>query len=128
LWLFAVPFVAQALTGQALAGPPEGASGKMVFDEVADGLRKYRKEKDAGKRCRLMDRLAETGDPRVAVELGELMRDDKEGDRAETTLGHFFACRPRVPVQCHTFTSQQVQLWWKENEADLRRRAAQLPK
>jgi hypothetical protein len=28
--------------GEAIAGPPEGPSGRMVFDEVADGLRKYR--------------------------------------------------------------------------------------
>jgi hypothetical protein len=113
---------------QATAGPPEGASGKMVLDQVADGLRNYRAEKDAGKRSLLMDRLAATGDPRVAVVLGELMRDEKEGDGAETTLGIFFACRPHSSVQCHTFTSQQVRLWWHANEADLRRRAAQLPR
>jgi hypothetical protein len=29
-----------ALPGPAPAGPPEGASGRMVLDEVADGLRK----------------------------------------------------------------------------------------
>jgi hypothetical protein len=42
--------LALVLPGQAVAGPPEGMSGKMVFDEVADGLRKYRKEEDEEKR------------------------------------------------------------------------------
>lgn len=35
---------------EALAGPPQGASGKMVH-EVADGLRMYRKEKDVSARA-----------------------------------------------------------------------------
>jgi hypothetical protein len=33
----------------AFAGPPEGVSGRMVFDEVADGLRRCHAEKDAEK-------------------------------------------------------------------------------
>ena len=39
--LFAVLAVALSLPGKAVAGPPEGVSGKMVFDEVAEGLRRY---------------------------------------------------------------------------------------
>jgi len=36
----------------AVAGPPEGASGQMVLaaDEVVDGLRQCRGERDSGKR------------------------------------------------------------------------------
>ena len=63
--------LALSLPGKAIAGPPEGVSGKMVLDEVADGLRKYRKEKDAVKRLRLLERLATTRDPRVAIVLVE---------------------------------------------------------
>src|SRR4051794_8005929 len=57
--------------GTAPAGPPEGASGKMAFDSVAAGLRKYRKETDEAKRIRWLERLAPSKDPRVAVVLGE---------------------------------------------------------
>jgi hypothetical protein len=49
--------------GQALAGPPEKWSGKIVFDEVADGLRKYRKETDTVKRIKWLEKLAPTRDP-----------------------------------------------------------------
>ena len=54
--LFAV--LALLTPNRAVAGPPEGVSGKMVLDEVADGLRQYRKEKDQGKRVKLLERLA----------------------------------------------------------------------
>jgi hypothetical protein len=37
----------------------------MVLDEVADGLRRYGRERDAAKRAALLERLAPTGDPRV---------------------------------------------------------------
>lgn len=56
-----------------LAGPPEGASGKMVFDEVAEGLRRCSKEADPEKRFRRLDKLAESHDPRVDVILGEML-------------------------------------------------------
>jgi hypothetical protein len=108
--------------GEALAGPPEGASGKMAFDRVADGLRKYRKAADVDRRIGWLDRLAPTGDPRVAVALGEAMRDPGSGEvqgRAGYLLCKFF-CPP-----CDYDVSRQ---WWKQSEADLRRRAARLPK
>jgi hypothetical protein len=38
------------LPGQSAATPPEGVSGQMVLDEVADGLRRFRREKDEKKR------------------------------------------------------------------------------
>jgi len=59
--------------GQAVAGPPEKSSAKMVLDEVADGLRKYRKEQDTEKRIRWLKKLAPTKDPRVAVALGDAL-------------------------------------------------------
>ena len=55
--------------GQAVAGPPEKASGKMVLDEVAEGIRTFQKETDVEKRIRSLKRLAPTRDKRVAVVL-----------------------------------------------------------
>jgi hypothetical protein len=55
--LFALPLTLALLAGlapgNALAGPPEGVSGKMEFvDEVAAGLRAYGRETDELKRLR----------------------------------------------------------------------------
>jgi hypothetical protein len=55
----------------APAGPPEGVSGAMVPDEVADGRRRYRKEMDPWKHIGLLARLACTGDVRLAAAPGE---------------------------------------------------------
>jgi hypothetical protein len=44
----------------------------MVLDEAYDGLRRYRGEKDLGKRIAWLRKLAPTRDPRVAVELWEV--------------------------------------------------------
>jgi hypothetical protein len=56
---------------RAVAGPTERVSGnmKLVSDEVAEGLRMYRMEKDPEKRLAWLQTLAATGDPRVALAL-----------------------------------------------------------
>ena len=59
------------LSGQALAGPPGGVSGRMTFDEVADGLRKYRKETDEETRLQWLEELGRHQDVRVIVAMGE---------------------------------------------------------
>ena len=71
----AVTLLALSLPGKAVAGPPEGVSGKMVLlrDDITDGLRKYRKEKELGKRIVWLEKLAPTQDPREAIALGEAM-------------------------------------------------------
>jgi hypothetical protein len=61
------------LAPPATAGPPEGVSGRMVPDEVADGLMRHRLETDQAKRRRWLKRLALTTDPRVAIALAEAM-------------------------------------------------------
>ncbi len=59
------------LPGDCFAGPPGQPSTRMAFvDEVADGLRQYRKETDTNKRVRWLEKLALTRDPRVALLLG----------------------------------------------------------
>jgi hypothetical protein len=129
--VFAPPLLC-ALTllppGEA-AGPPVGASGKMVFDEVADGLRKYRTEKDAGKRFGRLDRLARTHDPRVGIVLGELLGGHDGDDRLEAAmviLRHFNPVEMQGPSAI--LRVLEAEDWWKHHEADLRRRAAQLPR
>jgi hypothetical protein len=67
--------LALILLGKALAGPPDGVAGKMVLDEVADGLRKYRKETDQPKRLKWLAQLAATHDMRVQVALVDAHRD-----------------------------------------------------
>jgi hypothetical protein len=114
--------------GKAVAGPPDGASGKMVLDEVADGLRKYRKEEDLDRRFKALNRLAPTRDPRVAVALGEAFDEEDKGYfrfRLSICLDEWFVppdFRPKADC------IEVVRRWWDANEADLRRRAAQLPR
>jgi hypothetical protein len=114
--------------GMALAGPPEGASGKMVFDRVADGLRTFRKEKHTGRGWRLMNRLAATGDPRVAVALGEAWEDQKEEGRLAVAGLILQYCCPTQRLPAFSLGGELVDDWWVKNKADLRRRAAQLPR
>jgi hypothetical protein len=115
---------------KALAGPPEGPSGKMAFDTVADGLRKYHKEKDPEKHIRWLEKLAPTHDPRVAIALGEYyyhaicVGDDTYHDLTGVINTHYASHlkgNGELPVWLPV-------TWWKENEADLRRRAAHLPR
>ena len=103
------------------AGPPEGPSGRMVRDEVAEGLLRYRKTNDSEKRRALLRQLAPTGDPRVAVALGEALASTALPYPEITLLAEFY-----LPLEKRGSTDA-VWDWWRDNEADLRRRAEQLP-
>jgi hypothetical protein len=111
----------------AAAGPPEGPAGQMAFDGVADGLRKYRKETDHDRRVRWLRKLAPTRDVRVAVALDDAWGDSDGGvgTVAQALLAEYY-CDPRPPTSASTWGP--VTNWWKKNGADLRRRAAQLPR
>ena len=109
------------LPGQALAGPPEGVSGRMAFDAVADGLRKYAKETDPEMRAGRLAALAPSQDPRVAVALGEAMQDPSPAVLAA-------AFRGAAAYYGAGTSTAEVCAWWQENEADLRRRASELPR
>jgi hypothetical protein len=116
--------------GMALAGPAEGVSGKMVFDDVADRLRKYCREKDADKRYDRLAVLAETHDPRVAIILGEKLSggDQREQFEAECIIVSRFKDM-LLPLKAAAGVHQlrtAAKDWWEANEADLRRRAKQL--
>jgi hypothetical protein len=103
----------------ALAGPPERPSGRMSFDAVADGLRGYARETDDGKRIAWLEKLAPTRDPRVALLIGEYPPD-------EITPSQFIGLR-RLLLRYYVPPGERLDRWWRENEADLRRRATQLP-
>ena len=109
---------------QAIAEPPEGASGKMVLDKVADGLKRYRKAVGPEQRAELLYKLAETHDVRVAVALGEALADPDLGDGAAIMLACCY--RPQARL-LFTDVVAESRKWWKKNEADLRCRAKQLP-
>jgi hypothetical protein len=74
-WMsFTVVVLLLAQPGMSVARPPEKIPGKMLLvpDEVADGLRRYRKDWHEGRRRQILETLAETDDPRVTVVLWEL--------------------------------------------------------
>jgi hypothetical protein len=93
----------------------------MAFDDVADRLRRYRQEQDPDTRAEWLKKLAPAHDPRVAVALGEALPDPWPAVRAAAFRGaaaYYGAGR----------STAEVCAWWKENEADLRRRAKGLPR
>jgi hypothetical protein len=111
--------------GRAVAGPPEGVSGKMVFDRVGAGLDRYRKEADPKKRLGWLKRLAPTCDARIGVALlDSLPADSIWVSNEQRLLEDYF-------VKGTWYYSKKgcyFKGWMEEYEADLRRRAAQLPK
>jgi hypothetical protein len=113
---------------QALAGPPEVVSGRIVLDKVMDGLRRYRRETDPEKRIRWLEKLAPSRDPRVAVVLGELF---ERGLLTARAVGPDPSVAAEVLLYVHYVPgggdTRAIFDWWSANEADLRRRAKLLP-
>jgi hypothetical protein len=105
----------------AVAGPPDRPAGRMAFDEVADGLRRYRREQDPQRRRALLWKLAPVRDPRVAVALGEVLAGSDCPYPEIRFLADF-----HLP-ESKRGSTDAVWDWWRENEADLRRRARELP-
>ena len=112
--------------GKAVAGPPEGVSGKMTFLDATPGLQAYRKEKDDKKRSEWRERLAPSRDPRVAIMLWETFCDESESVEmrcdALDLLRRYFVEGTRFQEG----TLYHCGDWWEANEADLRLRATQL--
>jgi hypothetical protein len=119
------------LSPAAVAGPPEAAPGRMAFDAVARGLDRYRVEKDLEKRAKWLVKLAPTKDPRVAIALHEAL-ENWSGKVQRTALDLIldYYCPPPGEIELWSVGVpwMKVETWWKKNEADLRRRAAQLPR
>jgi hypothetical protein len=93
----------------------------MTFDEVADGLRRYRSERDPGRRRALLGKLAPLRDPRVAVALGETLAASEFPYPELVLLAEYY-----LP-DTKRGSTDSVWDWWRENEADLRSRARELP-
>jgi hypothetical protein len=115
---------------RTLTGPPDRASGKMVMDEVSEGLRRYRRETDESKRVEWLRKLARTRDPRVGAAMGEYL--SSEGSPFPHQLSvvwlltsHFMPS----PVVYDDLVAQMqaARVWWRDNEAHLRRQALRLP-
>ncbi len=115
-----------AVAAAAPALPPDGVPGRMVLDEVADGLRRYQKEKSPVKRVSWLRRLAPMQDPRVALVLAQALTDRSPEVRsagAAGLLGHYAEL---ITEPSPNLTDEQEGLrWWKKHEAELRRRARQ---
>jgi hypothetical protein len=136
--LFAMPLLAVPLLplpGRADAGLSEKMM-TMAFDEVADGLRTYRTEKNPEKRLAWLQTIGVTRDPRVALALVDAANnqngDDLDCEAAEL-LWWYYASPDAASHR--GLTNQDVvnpppgksfRSWWKANESEIRRRAAQL--
>lgn len=119
--------VLAGVSPRAAAGPPEKVVGAMTFDTVADGLRRYQREKDGGRRLAWLKRLAPTRDVRVAVALGEALDEPGgvlSGEAVVLLLAHY-DIGPTSPLED---LKGAVRRWWKKNKAELTRRAAKLPR
>ena len=94
----------------------------MVFEDVRLGLQHFRQEANSKNRIAWLETLSRLHDVRVAVAMGEAMRDD---DGLVVLCAYRLLWRDYVPHQ--HYQPADVYSWWKHNEADLRRRAKQLP-
>jgi len=130
--LLALPVLVLLMPGQSThAGPPDASSGAMVLDEVADGLLRYRKEREVGARVKLLQRLAPTRDPRVAIALAQVAVDPELplGERGRQHAA-FFLMEHYIPRDQWVYDAKYsvtAARWWEANEADLRRQARQQP-
>jgi hypothetical protein len=122
----------------AMTRPPERLSGRMVLDEVSEGLRKYRRETHKGQRIAWLRRLAPSRDPRVALELWDAFawvrgkRTAAVRAVARDCLAEYYATKDGRPLaevaQPDWERAGGVCSWWSANAADVRRRASQLPR
>jgi len=63
---------------KAAAGPSEGVSGEMAFDEVGHWVKLYQRTTDKAKRTRLLEHLARSRDPRVEPIFMEVMTSEPD--------------------------------------------------
>jgi hypothetical protein len=109
-----------------LAGPPEGPSGQMVLDEVTEALLKFRLEPDLKTRGAMIRRLGPVRDPRVTLALMEVAVDEDSPLHplaGAMLVEYHIPEKDYVTAKCWTIARP----WCEKNEAEVRRRAKQLP-
>ena len=126
--------LALLLPSQAVAGPPERASGKMVFiDRVTEELRRFRQEDSLEKLEQLFESLAPTRDPRVGLEFGRIIALCEVAGTNATRfqlLGLFNRYYSNDPPPVGMLRNDELQRaarTWKARKAEFHRRAKQLP-
>jgi hypothetical protein len=119
---------------KAVAGPPEKVSGKMVLDEVAERLRKYRAAgRNPATRNACLGRLIATRDVRALLVVGEELNDPDlaVADGAGRLLWDYYFPLPSVghlPRQKWDDGERtRVRLRWAECEPIVRNLAKQHP-
>jgi hypothetical protein len=115
------------LPGQALAGPPEGVSGRMV-EEVAEGLKRYRKETDEWERLTCLRKLVPTHDPRVAILLYQIRESPSESGAMQQAASMALALHFLKGTRFLHDGDYYFDEWWEANKGDLHRRASRLPR
>jgi len=114
----------------AAAGPPEGVSGRMVLDEVTDKLTRLRVEKDAKRKLALVKELGPVRDARVTVALMEIVLKAQREDPLlidASSLLYQYHIPDNDKISLTAIDWTLCRQWWEKHEADVRRRAAQLP-
>jgi hypothetical protein len=114
---------------QALASPPDRPLGRMALDEVADGLRRYHAARTPQARVAWLRKLAPIKDARVGLMLGEAISSEDD-DLRRWAIGQVYShYESELPDGAAPYPiTSMVRGWWRQNEADLRRRAALLPR
>jgi hypothetical protein len=106
----------------AVADLPIPASQEMIVDAVAEGLRRYRSETDESRRRAILWTLAPTRDPRVALALGEFL------ESADLPYPEISLLAKLYLPEAKRGSTDAVWDWWRENQLELRRIAAGLPR
>jgi hypothetical protein len=116
----------------AAAGPPEGVSGRMVLDELTDKLTRLRVEKDAKRKLALVKELGPVRDARVTVAFMEIvLKAQREDDPLlidVSVLLYQYHIPDNDKISLTAIDWTLCRQWWEKHEADVRRRAAQLPR
>jgi hypothetical protein len=113
------------------AGPPEGVSGRMVLDELTDKLARLRVEKDPKRELALVKELGPVRDARVTVALMEIVLKTQRADPLVidvSVLLYQYHIPDNDKISLTAIDWTLCRQWWEKHEADVRRRAAQLPR
>jgi hypothetical protein len=135
----AVSFVVlMALATPVFPGPPEGPSGALLLDEVADGLRRHTRGDGSGDQRRIewLKKVVRTRDPRVVIALFELAFDGQSRQVQDEATFVIWAHIIRRPGAAEPLPSDSAKLkalrdrardWWRENGQLYLLQADQLP-